>query len=140
MDRSEILSNADQAVNGPRRDTYGDATDHFTRVAALWSTELGVKIDADQVTICMMLLKIDRLRETPTDMDGWTDIAGYASLGGEVASKGGGKPTVEAVEMPLPEPIPAAPTGHIEIIIPKDAPGVDDMDEVKGPKRKGGAA
>ena len=43
---------------------------------------------AKESSQCLTALKLARLIVSPTHTDSWVDIAGYASLGGEIDGKG----------------------------------------------------
>jgi hypothetical protein len=88
MKRDKLLDEAKNLVNGPRARDYGDAYENHERVAQLWSTILGQDVSVSQVYQCLMALKLARLIVSPTHTDSWVDIAGYASLGGEIDGKG----------------------------------------------------
>jgi hypothetical protein len=88
MKRDELLDTAKDLVNGPRAKDYGDAYENHERVAQLWSVILDKEVSVSQVYQCLTALKLARLIVTPTHEDSWVDIAGYASLGGEVDGKG----------------------------------------------------
>ena len=88
MKRDKILDEAKNLVNGPRAKDYGDAYENHERVAQLWGTILGQDVSVSQVYQCLMALKLARLIVSPTQTDSWVDIAGYASLGGEIDGKG----------------------------------------------------
>ena len=88
MKRDKLLDTAKNLVNGPRAEDYGDAYENHERVAQLWSTILGQDVSVSQVYQCLTALKLARLIVTPTHQDSWIDIAGYASLGGEIDGKG----------------------------------------------------
>ncbi len=84
MKRDKLLDEAKNLVNGPRAEDYGDAYENHERVAQLWGTILGQDVSVSQVYQCLMSLKLARLIVSPTHTDSWVDIAGYASLGGEI--------------------------------------------------------
>ena len=88
MKRDKLLDEAKNLVNGPRARDYGDAYENHERVAQLWSTILRQDVSVSQVYQCLMALKLARLIVSPTHTDSWVDIAGYASLGGEIDGKG----------------------------------------------------
>jgi len=88
MKRDKLLDEAKNLVNGPRARDYGDAYENHERVAQLWGTILGQDVSVSQVYQCLMALKLARLIVSPTHTDSWVDIAGYASLGGEIDGKG----------------------------------------------------
>lgn len=85
MTRALCLDRAKELVVGSRADAYGPPTAAFQRIAALWTTILGARVDAHRVALCMMALKIARLVENPRHADSWIDAAGYAACGGEVS-------------------------------------------------------
>jgi hypothetical protein len=88
MKRDKLLDEAKNLVNGSRAKDYGDAYENHERVAQLWGTILGQDVSVSQVYQCLMALKLARLIVSPTHTDSWVDIAGYASLGGEIDGKG----------------------------------------------------
>lgn len=88
MNRSEILDTAKEYVTKDRAADHGDMEKNFSKIAAYWAIHLGERlngpIDATDVTIMMALLKVARAGTNPAHLDSWTDICGYASLGGEL--------------------------------------------------------
>ncbi len=87
MTRDEVLAEASRLINGDRARDYGDASESFARLAALWSAVLGVPVAAHQVALCLLQLKVSRLCVTPTHADSWADAIGYLALGAEVAGR-----------------------------------------------------
>lgn len=77
MSKETILQEAERIVNGPRREEYGGVTESFTRIAKLWSAILDVEVTPDQVSLCMVGLKIARFCAS-YHRDSIVDIAGYA--------------------------------------------------------------
>lgn len=59
---------------------YGDVTVNHERIARLWSVVLGVDVTPAQAALCMALLKVARLVQTPTDPDSIHDLAGYTEV------------------------------------------------------------
>lgn len=86
MTRSDILNEASRLINGDRAVDYGDARLAFEDIGILWSTILRHHVSPMDVARCMVAVKIVRLSSSPTKPDSWIDIAGYAALGGEIAS------------------------------------------------------
>ena len=86
MNRSEILDTAKQAVTVDRAATHGDAERNFGLIAAYWSAHLDVPVSALDVAVMMALLKMARIKSSPEHSDHWTDVAGYAACGGEIAT------------------------------------------------------
>jgi DNA polymerase III epsilon subunit-like protein len=85
-ERELILQNARMLISGDRKQTYGDAATDFTRTGKMWAAVLGIpEVTAEQVAMCMALVKVGRLCETPTHRDSWIDGCGYLALGGEIA-------------------------------------------------------
>lgn len=84
MNRVDVLSSAKELVNGVRAQAYGDAYKNHERIAKLWSVILEKDVSVAEVYQCMILVKTARLMNTPDHEDSWVDIAGYASLGGEI--------------------------------------------------------
>ena len=76
LETAEVV---EQRANRYEGDYYG--------TAAMWSSMLGVQLDALDVLRMMMCMKIVRTINDPTHVDSWRDIAGYASLGPQVVSE-----------------------------------------------------
>ena len=87
--RAEILDEAKHAVTVDRAATHGNAEDGFSLIATYWSAHLDTEVSASDVAVMMGLLKIARIKATPAFRDHWTDLAGYAACGGEIATGGG---------------------------------------------------
>lgn len=87
--RSKALQEADNLVNGDRNTHYGTPTENFTNIAALWSVQLGHKLNAPitagEVSALMISLKLARSIASPNKRDHWVDMAGYAAIGAEIA-------------------------------------------------------
>ena len=77
-----VALQAHALVHGERGAAYGHPRDDFGRTARLWSAYTGVEFTAEQVGICLMLVKVSRLAETPGHIDSLVDIAGYAECVG----------------------------------------------------------
>lgn len=87
MTRKETLNQAEQAVCGDRQQSYGSPEDNFKLIANLWGLYTGYALDAQDVAVMMILLKIARISTGTNKDDNWVDIAGYAACGAEVNSK-----------------------------------------------------
>lgn len=84
--RDSILTDAAAAINGPRQQSYGSATDGFTKVGEVWGTIIGcTALDPEIVALMLAALKLVRLIDNPGHLDSWVDMCGYAALGGEIA-------------------------------------------------------
>jgi len=82
-----ICQQADRITTGERADVYGHPSVNFGNIAALWSTYLGQKITAEQVAVCQILVKIERLRHAPGHRDSVVDVAGYANCMGLILDR-----------------------------------------------------
>ena len=83
MKSREYLEKTIKIISGDRHKDYGDKTTNHQNIADLWSTFLGHKVTAQQAAICMMLVKVARLKNRKTD-DCYVDMAGYAAIAGEI--------------------------------------------------------
>lgn len=84
-DRTKVLAEAIDLINGPREKHYGTPQQNFATVADMWSAYLGHGISSADVCHMMALLKIARLRNGK-HRDSSVDTAGYMALGFEVDS------------------------------------------------------
>lgn len=88
--RSAVLHTAANLITGQRQQDYGTPQENFQRIADFWNTHLekkllpGEKISPRQVAEMMMLLKIARTINSPTE-DSYVDSAGYAGIAAELA-------------------------------------------------------
>lgn len=113
--RRECLEQATECVTQDRCASYGEPEDNFKNIADIWNAQ-GVRMYADShgafrdehrevnatdVALMMVGMKLARLRFNPAHKDSWVDMAGYAACGMECALK------------PASEFVPA-PTNRIE--------------------------
>jgi hypothetical protein len=72
----DLAAYAARLVNEDRAALYGHPLDNLTRAASIWSVILNTPVTAEQVSLCMVGLKIARQvhRETP---DNIADAVGY---------------------------------------------------------------
>jgi len=75
-DHETILEEAQRLVHGDRGSAYGHPYDDFSRTAQIWSAILGIPVSAEQVSLCMVGLKISREVNKPK-RDNRVDGAGY---------------------------------------------------------------
>ena len=61
---------------------YGHPAVNIRRIADLWASYFGREIDPLDVCLCMALVKISRIVETP-NRDSFVDLVSYAALAGE---------------------------------------------------------
>ena len=85
MRASEILQEAKDTIID-RGLNYGTPALNHLRIAQLWSAYLERHIEPSEVAICMLLVKISRLQESPSHTDSYLDAAAYAAIAGEIAS------------------------------------------------------
>ena len=90
MKSKEYLEKTIKIISGDRHKDYGDKTINHQNIADLWSTFLGHKVTAQQAAICMMLVKVARLKHRRTE-DCYIDMAGYAAIAGEIQDTVGWK-------------------------------------------------
>jgi len=91
MKAAEMLIATVELIGGHRAEDYGDKLVNHERIAALWNMwlrerNLNDKIEAYDVAMMMMLVKIARLMNSPGHQDSHIDIAGYASILEEIAN------------------------------------------------------
>ena len=60
-----LLTEAYNLVTGDRQKAYGHPSVNFDRIARLWSVALDKEITAEDVAVCMVLVKIARQLHTP---------------------------------------------------------------------------
>lgn len=76
MNKETILDEAKRIVYGERGENYGHPFEDFSRTAQIWSAILGIKVEPEQVALCMVGLKISREVNRPK-RDNVVDGAGY---------------------------------------------------------------
>jgi hypothetical protein len=87
MNRGEILAQADRLTHGDRNKNYGSPLTNHTRIAKLWSVWLETEITPAQAAMCLALVKVARLIETPDHLDSFIDGAAYFSIAGEIETE-----------------------------------------------------
>ena len=90
MKSKEYLEKTIKIISGDRHMDYGDKTINHQNIADLWSVFLGNKVTAQQAAICMLLVKVARLKNKRTE-DCYIDMAGSAAIAGEIQDKVGWK-------------------------------------------------
>lgn len=84
MKSGKILDEAKRLTATDRQDIYGDPYINHKRIADLWSVYLETEISPSQVALCLCLVKIARLIETPDHLDSIIDLAAYTAIYGEI--------------------------------------------------------
>ena len=82
--RGEKLLHHAMLIFKMRRSAYGEARRHLHEVAQRWSLVMGYEITPYQAVMCLLELKLCRLKENPTHLDSIVDIAGYAAVMAEL--------------------------------------------------------
>jgi Domain of unknown function (DUF6378) len=72
-----ILQEADKITSVDRHKDYGNPRPDFERTAKLWSAYLDMNIQAEDIPMLMILLKVSRQKHKDK-ADNLVDIAGYA--------------------------------------------------------------
>lgn len=85
MNANEFLDEA-KSVMFDRGRGYGHPAINHQRIASMWSVFLEYPIKAEQVAICMALVKIARLVETPDHEDSYLDLVAYGAIAGQLAN------------------------------------------------------
>ena len=85
MNRGKILDEAKRLTATDRNDIYGEPYINHKRIADLWSVYLETEISPSQVALCLCLVKIARLMQTPDHLDSFIDLAAYAAISGEIS-------------------------------------------------------
>lgn len=81
-----IFEEAEQIINGERREAYGPVRESFERIAKLWSEIVGTPISALQV--CEMMAALKAAREANKHgRDNLVDIIGYLMLQNKLAKE-----------------------------------------------------
>ena len=83
---SEQMIQYAASVIAERGAAYGDAATSMATIAARWSLTLGHQVTPVQVVLCMIDLKLARLKHDPKHRDSIADVIGYAALMPEVTS------------------------------------------------------
>ncbi len=93
MRRIEVLNAADRCITLDRAASYGSAQRGFGAIAKLWGALDDARGDrprgAADVALFMAGVKMIRAATNPDHADSWVDLAGYAAIGGELATEGG---------------------------------------------------
>jgi Domain of unknown function (DUF6378) len=85
MNRGKILDEAKRLTATDRNEIYGDPYTNHKRIADLWSVYLETEISPSQVALCLSLVKIARLIESPNHLDSYIDLAAYSAIAGEIS-------------------------------------------------------
>ena len=81
--RTDLLAEIQVTLN-ERGSIYGSSRTNHERISELWTGYLGDYISPMQVSMCMLLVKVSRLTETPNHQDSIKDLIGYATIYNEI--------------------------------------------------------
>lgn len=91
MNRSEILTTANDLITGTRAATYGDAHKGFAAIAKAWDALDAARGDRERsgadVALFMDAMKSIRAATNPGHEDNWVDKCGFSAIGGEIAGQ-----------------------------------------------------
>jgi hypothetical protein len=87
MNRTEILTTANEYITKDRAATHGNAENNFQNIADLWSAYMKTDVTAHDVAMLMTLFKVGRIKTNPTHKDSTIDACGYLALAGEIAGE-----------------------------------------------------
>jgi Domain of unknown function (DUF6378) len=90
--RAQTLDEAARLVNNDRNKDYGEPINDFSKVVGAlnsfgYSGPGGRDLEPHDLAFIQTVVKLSRLVQTPTKVDSWVDIAGYAACGREVAEQ-----------------------------------------------------
>lgn len=75
-----IADKAKEIIYGDRESCYGDPGKNLRCIADMWSSYLDVDVTGSDVCNMMVLLKVERLKNSPYHEDSMVDIIGYTLL------------------------------------------------------------
>ena len=87
MNTKEFLQEATKLSSEQRQKDYGDKVNNHKNIARLWSAYLDTKIEAHDVAVMMVLLKIARTKLGAISKDTYIDMAAYSAIAGEIKFK-----------------------------------------------------
>ena len=88
MNARDYLNEARATIEDRGLD-YGHPSDNMERTARLWTAYLEIPVQAEQVAICMVLVKLARSMET-SKVDNFVDACGYLAIAGQIATEENG--------------------------------------------------
>ena len=84
--RATSLLNETAEIIKNRGLVYGSPSVNHLRIAKLWSVYLERAIEPEQVAMCMAMVKIARLIESPKHVDSYADAAAYLAIAAEISN------------------------------------------------------
>jgi len=83
--RATQLLNETAEIVRDRGLVYGSPSVNHLRIAKLWSVYFERAIEPEQVAMCMALVKVARLIESPKHLDSYQDAAAYLCIAAEIS-------------------------------------------------------
>lgn len=87
MKHNEIMQAA-SALVAPRGSVYGPIDKNHEQIARIASELTGHPLDAHDILMIMVAVKLARLARTPDHLDSYLDALNYLSFAGEIATDG----------------------------------------------------
>jgi hypothetical protein len=84
VNTKEFLQEATKLSSEQRQKDYGDKVNNHKNIARLWSAYLDTKIEAHDVAVMMVLLKIARTKLGAVSKDTYIDMSAYGAIAGEI--------------------------------------------------------
>ena len=81
--RAIVLDTAKSYVLNDRNSQYDTPERNFEMIAELWMAYTRYTFTPHDVAAMMIMVKLSRITTSPSVLDHWIDIAGYAACGGE---------------------------------------------------------
>lgn len=101
--RRDLLRQVEACVCRDRQNSYGDAEDNFGDIADIANILLACKLAeplvATDVAVIMAAVKLARIKTSPSHLDNWIDLAGYAVCGGGIEARKVERLVMEAAEV-----------------------------------------
>jgi len=94
MNRTDILNATINVTSNDRLTDYETPEDSFSTIADYWNVRLrhkgllavGKELNATEVGMLLMLMKVARQEVSPSKADHYVDMAGYAACTGEIST------------------------------------------------------
>jgi hypothetical protein len=85
MKHSDMMNEAAKLVT-PRGNIYGDIRENHEQIAKIATQLTGVELDAHNILMIMVAVKLSRIARTPDHVDSYLDALNYLSFAGELAT------------------------------------------------------
>ena len=88
MKHDEFMGTA-SALVAQRGAVYGTIRENHEKIAKIASELTGHPLDAHDILMIMVAVKLSRIAQTPNHLDSYIDAINYLSFAGEIATDGG---------------------------------------------------